>query len=258
MRFDAFPPEMNFSGSSRSLLDTRAGRGVQGSTMPQPAHVVDSHAMTHVGLVRQRNEDAVISDPERGIFMVADGMGGHPGGDHASGISVAEAHKALGTWAFMASDVEGHIKHVFQHVDRVVRRYGSDHPEVSGLGSTLVVAMTAGPKFVVAHVGDSRAYLLRGSSLKPLTSDHGRGNFLAQAIGMMNAGGPDVTEVQVRPGDYVMLCSDGLNKPLTDRQIERVMVNNRSGARDACSALIRATVMAGAPDNVTVLVIAFG
>jgi PPM family protein phosphatase len=221
-----------------------------------PLRIVDAYAITNVGAVRQNNEDAVITDPARGIFVLADGMGGHPAGEVASSIAVAETHRFLATHS---GDPGSRLAHGFTQADNAVLAHGARDPQDTGLATTLVAALVHGPTVWVAHAGDSRAYLFHHNALRRLTTDHGRGNTVHRAIGGLLGDGPDITPVPVVPGDILLLCSDGLNRPLNSIIIGQVVRGNRTmGAKEICNALVRATFMSGAPDNVTVAIAVFG
>lgn len=229
-----------------------------------PAHslsIVDAHAMTDKGLVREANEDALLSDPDRGIFVLSDGMGGHPAGEVASSIAVAESHKALATFAGVGVDLErDRIRAAFKHADKMVKAYGEAHPEARDLGATLVtlsIDLKTDTAWI-AHVADSRAYLFRRGNFRQLTTDHhGSFGMLSQAIGMLGERGADVSRLPLRSGDVLLLCSDGLTNVLRGSQIAAVLAANRS-AKTTCQTLVDATLAGGAPDNVSVIVVKIG
>jgi len=184
-------------------------------------------------------------------------MGGHLGGEIASAIAVAEAHKALVSFAVMAGSEKKQLLRVVQHANNLVEQYGRQHPEVDGLGTTLVIAELLFGKLWIAHIGDSRAYLLSNGKLSPLTRDHANGRFISKAIGMMGPHGPDISDVDVQRGDKLMLCSDGLTNAVPESDIANVMRSHRK-AKDVCRALVNVTLASGAPDNVSVVVVRFG
>jgi len=157
-----------------------------------------------------------------------------------------------------------------------IANYARQNPGKQGMGSTLTAAYFAGPEVHVAHIGDSRAYLRRGRSIVQLTTDHSvvgqmlsqgqltkeqarnyeHRNVLLQALGVIPQIQPELVVASLRAGDVLLLCSDGLNGPLTDEQILGVMVKYEDPVR-CCRALTEAACQAGGPDNITVAVARF-
>jgi PPM family protein phosphatase len=218
---------------------------------------VDAHARTHVGHVRDHNEDAVISDPARGVFVLADGMGGLPAGEVASSIACAEAHRAL------TGRVHGASRHTsmldaFAAADGVVRERSSLDPRLRGMGTTLAAVVVSRGRACVGHAGDSRVYLWRAGVLTRLTQDHGSGHVVMRAIGVGPGPSPDVRSIELAPGDVLMLCSDGLHGPLRSAGIERVLRREPCSCAVLSAKLIEAALEAGGPDNVTVAIARFG
>lgn len=237
------------SASSSSGKSTR-------STAAAGVRIVDSFAATDVGLRRGRNEDAVITDPERGIFLLADGMGGHPGGEIASSIAISECHKALVKALASGSSPKSALSTAFKNADIAVKAYGYEHPKYANMGSTMVVSIVRGSTAWIAHCGDSRAYLYRGG-LKQLTSDHGQNGYLAKAIGCVFGTGPDIVMVPIQRGDLLLLCSDGLSSVVDHDVIEQEM-KTAKGCAKAAKKLIDQALDVGAPDNVTVICVRVG
>ncbi len=224
-------------------------------------------ADSHVGFVRAHNEDAWRLDAQGGWIVVADGMGGHAGGEIASRIGVDAVDAAL------RHDM------VRDTVDAVVAANAAvveaSDGALQGMGATLVVACLARGLLEIAWVGDSRAYLLRAGRLQQLSHDHTRAqelvdagvldaasaadhpqrHVLTRSIGTAGLGREHVGTVTrpVANGDRILLCSDGLHGEIGDRAIEACLVGRRRDA-DAAQALIDAALAAGAHDNVTVAV----
>lgn len=223
---------------------------------PKILRITDSFAATDVGLRRGRNEDAVISDPDRGIFLLADGMGGHPGGEIASSITIAECHKELAKSLAGGLSPKSSISNAFQAADIAVKAYGYEHPKYASMGSTLVVAVIRGNIAWVGHCGDSRAYLYRGG-LKQLTEDHGHNGYLGRAIGCLFDGGPTIGIVPIQRGDALLLCSDGLSS-VVDHDVIEHEIKVTKGCATLAKKLIDQAMDVGAPDNVTVVVVRVG
>jgi len=221
------------------------------------ARLVDAAARTDVGRVRGRNEDAVAVSPAAGIFVVADGMGGHAGGDVASALAAHAAYEVLAARTPRTSRPVA-LRAAFTAADKRVRGEAARRPALDGMGTTLVALLVQGDRATVGHCGDSRAYLWRGGVLTGLTRDHGQGHVVTRAIGAGPGPSPDIAAVALAPGDVLLLCSDGLSKPLGSRGIARVMAGAPLDCNRACEALIDATFAAGAPDNVTVVLARLG
>lgn len=222
---------------------------------------MDVAADTHVGHVRSRNEDALLADPQRGLFVVADGLGGHVAGDVASRIAVASIDRALDAAALGTSDdLPGRLVEVLVGAHEDVVSHARDNPDQHGMGTTAVVAHVSddGRSVALAHAGDSRAYVLRGDAdLQRLTADHVSpgllGRALTQALGTQGSVSPDGAAFDLGAGDRLLLCTDGLTDMLDDRRISRLLATG--SVREACDGLIRAALDRGGVDNVTVIVV---
>ena len=211
------------------------------------------------------------------LLVVADGMGGAPGGDVASRLAVdavaesmgrggpAERNGSLDDFSVRLRDavVEGHAR---------IQAYAAERPWLQGMGTTVTAAGVFGGSIVIAQVGDSRAYLLRGERLTQVTRDQTwaqemvdsgtmtiaevraspRRHLLAQALGATSNLIVPLSRQPLLPGDMLLLCSDGLCGVVEDVRIERILLHSRS-LREACEALVREANDAGGPDNITVL-----
>lgn len=235
---------------------------------------------TDTGKVRSRNEDAVFADGKRGLFIVADGMGGHLAGEVASRVAV-ETIRALLPAASQGDGNES-ARHKLTEVvgnshEEILRR-SSTLNELEGMGSTVVIAWVLDEWVHVANVGDSRAYLYRGRSLRQVTDDHSlaarmvrQGELAAKdarhhalhsvlysALGHdSQPPEADVHSYEHRDGDVLLLCSDGLSDMIEDHEIEKVLQASRS-AQGACDQLIQLANQNGGRDNITSIVVRFG
>lgn len=229
--------------------------------------------LTDRGRSRESNEDAVGADPGREVYVVADGLGGLPGGEEASRIAVESLLPALGPLP-RDGPLEAGVRAAIAGADAAIRRAGAVDPRLAGMGTTVVLAAGAAGEWVIAHVGDSRAYLLRDGRLCRLTTDHnvaaglvaagkitdaeaqhhpGR-NVVTRTLGAATRSDPDLRRVGRRPGDRLLLCTDGLTAVLADAEIRRVL--GWYGSPDACCReLVGLANDGGGPDNVTVLVV---
>lgn len=232
-----------------------------------------SSCVTDVGRVRSLNEDAYLERSEIGLWLVADGMGGHSAGDVASGIiieSFADLLEpcSLGELSVVVKSKLGNANHrILEEVDR--------RPEVSVMGSTVVALITDGSQCCCLWAGDSRAYLFRDDKLTQLTRDHSivedliaagelapeeaaahpQANVITRAVGTGHDLYLDEQCYGLIEGDKILLCSDGLNKELEDDDIADILIHR--DCRDAAETLISTTLERGARDNVTVAVVEF-
>lgn len=247
---------------------------------------LEAYARTDVGPVRENNEDAFFVDAEAGIFLVADGMGGHAYGEVASAIAVDVVHRVLideaedpdETRLMRDVDVEDEadrlrerLRYAMNQASISIRHKARELPGGADMGTTVVVLLVEQERAHIAHVGDSRAYLLRNERLMRLTRDHtvvqqevdaGRltpelarlvphKNILTQSVGFHGPVEPDTSTRVLNPGDVFILCSDGLNDALDDAGIASVA--NATPPDMLADALVEAAIQGGTEDNVTVV-----
>lgn len=226
-------------------------------------------AKTDVGVVRDQNEDGFLADGP--LYAVADGMGGHQGGEVASRV-------ALETVAAMAREQGGELDldlAVRTANDAILERASGD-ANLKGMGTTLTIVRDEGGTVTIAHVGDSRAYLLRGGELRQLTEDHTlvhrmvtegkltedeakihpHRSILTRALGVEPGVAVDVDAREVEPGDRIMLCSDGLTGMVDEARIGEVLQGEADPQR-AADLLVEDANRAGGQDNITVVVLDF-
>jgi protein phosphatase len=223
--------------------------------LPPPAFRLTDARCTHVGKVRTENQDFFALDAHRGVFLLADGMGGRPAGGTASRLAVRAAHDVLKT----PQPADHALSAAFQAANAAVWAHAKGNRALLGMGTTLVAARVAGRELRYAHVGDSRAYLGRNGMLRPLTRDHSDGRHLLRAVGIedpRHAAPPDENSLLLREGDKVMLCSDGLWSVVDAVQIATTLY--AYGPIEGASRLVDLALKAGAPDNVTVVVVQVG
>lgn len=228
---------------------------------------VTAAAATDVGLVREGNEDSYLT--EGPLFAVADGMGGHRGGEVASQLAVETLEKLFKEGA-------GDLPDQVQEANRVVFERSVLDRKVAGMGTTLTAALVEGDRVRLAHVGDSRAYLLRDGTLRLLTEDHTlvhrmvsegeiskeeaethpQRSVLTRALGVDTVVDVDDDSLQVRPGDRLLLCTDGLTSMVSEDEIEDVL-RTVPDPREAAQRLVRMANEAGGVDNTTVVILDF-
>ncbi|MGE4190530.1 MAG: Stp1/IreP family PP2C-type Ser/Thr phosphatase [Thermoanaerobaculia bacterium] len=244
--------------------------------------------LSDVGVLRSHNEDCFEIDPERQMYVVADGMGGHSHGEIASRIAVQAIREYVATSApedpgeerggrtfHRSTDAQNNrmrdaIRLAHERVIKAIRQDGSLH----GMGTTVVGLLLDGDQITVAHVGDSRAYRLRGGKLELLTQDHTwvteqvvagflseeqarvhpLKNVVTRALGGDSDVEVDARDWTVEPGDLYLLCSDGLTTMLSDAEIlERLRSTTR--LEEACSRLVRDANARGGFDNISVVLL---
>jgi PPM family protein phosphatase len=214
---------------------------------------------SHVGKVRERNEDAFHADPGRGLMVVADGIGGGPAGDVASRMAVEFVVDALRGRS--ADEEEGPtLSEVLVAANDALMLHASGDVRRHGMGTTAVVAMVSPSERIlrVAHVGDSRAYLYREGRLHRITNDHDAGglfgpNSISQALGVSEGVVPDEILVELEEDDRILLCTDGLTDLVDDRAIAGVLGGQRP-SQPAVDTLVELALTHGGKDNVTVVV----
>jgi PPM family protein phosphatase len=224
-------------------------------------------AASVVGRVREGNEDNYLADPERQLFAVADGMGGHRAGEVASATAIETLETAYRAGRPLPQAVEEANAAVFHKAEA--------NPEMKGMGTTLTaVALTEGGTAVLGHVGDSRAYLIRNGGVTRVTEDHSlveqlvregrlrpeeaahhpQKAIITRALGIDPEVEVDRYEVDLRPGDRLLVCSDGLTNMVSDSSIGGVL-GGQADAQQVADTLVEMANDAGGDDNITVVVI---
>lgn len=229
---------------------------------------------TDVGLLRSVNQDAYYVDPEGRFFIVADGMGGHAGGQEASQIATQAIQDYLDERWSSNEEPSTLLKEALLRANQAILQDQRQHPERSDMGTTAVILMFRDDQPWCAHVGDSRLYRLRGAKLEQITEDHTwiaramRGgeitpdqarvhpwrHVLAQCLGREDIHQIDIQSLQVQPGDRLLLCSDGLTEELSDQAIATQLKAIRA-CEKAATALINAAKDRGGRDNITVVIV---
>jgi len=219
-----------------------------------------SAACTHTGLVRSVNEDACLARPERGLWAVADGMGGHAVGDYASRTVIAALDEVRPA-ASLAPLVAGARERLHAANQRLRREAAIRNVPV--IGSTVVVLAACGGACGCLWAGDSRLYLCRGARLRLLTRDHrlagacgAPGPFasaVTRAVGAVDALDPECATVTAYDGDMFLLCSDGLSDAVSDREIAGALV--RGDCARAAAALVELALARGGHDNISAIVV---
>jgi protein phosphatase len=247
---------------------------------------VKACGLTHVGRQRQHNEDSYLVADEAKLFLVADGMGGHAAGEIASRIAVDSISEFIvhtkeddGTWPHAYDEkyrrsTNRLVAAVRMANTRVLEAMRKD-ARLRGMGTTVVACMADDDTVSVAHVGDSRAYLIRGNQLSRLTNDHSwvfeqvqagmlteaeaekhpLRNVITRALGGALQVSPDASETVAKPGDVYLLCSDGLTGMVPEDEILRLVTANEDDLEKACQELIDKANERGGLDNVTAILV---
>ena len=226
---------------------------------------------TDTGRRRQNNEDALLIDAPRGIFVVADGMGGHAGGEVASALATEAAEEVLSR----GGDAREALAATFAHANALIADFAARNRRMRGMGTTLTACvLVPNGALHLGHIGDSRAYRLRNEFLEQLTTDHtwvqrevdaGRitagaarthalSHVITRALGVDENDHPDLLDDIAVPGDLLLLCSDGLTGMLDDGELAEILGSN-APLPDMVDALIRAANARGGVDNITVVLV---
>ena len=243
-----------------------------------------SAGRTDVGRKRENNEDSFFIDDQVGLYIVADGMGGHRAGEVASSTvvsSVKDYMEAFHTSPVAQEANEGNMSpaatavcHSIELANRVVYQLSQDQGSYKGMGSTAAVAYFHNGTLITANVGDSRIYLVREDSMEQLTEDHTllaehmkknpewdpnsasipMKHILVRAVGIHETVEADVYEMQPLSGDLILMCSDGLTDMLDDEEIHEAVLQGGDLA-EICNRLIEMANERGGLDNVTAVVL---
>jgi PPM family protein phosphatase len=237
----------------------------------------EAAGITDVGLVRSGNEDALLVDAERGVFLVADGMGGHAAGEVASAIAATAVGAALRQGVdegLRADALAASMAEAFRLANHAILGWTTDHPQTTGMGTTCTSLVVCDDgTFRAAHIGDSRMYVVRDGELVQVSRDHtwvqqevdaGRlteraarthrlSHVLTRALGA-DLDEPDVYAGTFLPGDVVLLCTDGLTGMLGDRILRRVLVRP-DPLQELLATLVDGANRRGGRDNITAVIV---
>jgi serine/threonine protein phosphatase PrpC len=244
----------------------------------------DTSGYSDKGMVREGNEDSFVVAPEIGFFAVADGMGGHNAGEVASrmALDVLRAYLERTTIGSLpgngknpdCSDAANLLASGIRHANRVIYESTRNNPAWINMGTTIVAAILNQNRLSIAHVGDSRAYLLRGGGIIALTEDHSlvaeqlrsghishetaevssQRNIITRALGSGAEPEVDLCDLLLAPEDRILLCSDGLTTMVTEAKIRSIVLGNRD-PNEICRLLVEEANNNGGKDNITVAVI---
>ncbi|APT17925.1 phosphoprotein phosphatase [Amylolactobacillus amylotrophicus DSM 20534] len=236
---------------------------------------------SNIGRVRKSNQDFVqIFKNKKNILMaiVADGMGGHQGGDVASSMAVNHlGHAFVGSDLDNVATARTWLKVNLNLENETILATSDRFSDLNGMGTTIVLAVLFAEDVLLAHLGDSRAYLLRKNEFLQVTQDHSlvnellksgqitveqaknhpQKNVITETLGVSKVINPEFTELQILEGDLLLLCTDGLTNSLTNQQIKDILVKQTS-LQERSDELIAAANRFGGQDNITVCLISYG
>lgn len=240
---------------------------------------LEAAAISDLGKVRKRNEDAYVIDLERKLFIVSDGMGGANEGALASEIVTSVLPRMIAP--HLDLEVKSRARSLRQYLRKTVidlsnhlHNQAEDDPSLKGMGATVVLAAIRNRWVHIAHLGDSRAYIQRENTLMQLTEDHSMISLLLRQeiitpeeimnhpakgkilrfVGMPGNPLPEVSTLSLLKGDRLLLCTDGLTGMITDEEIKAIL-HSHPDLANACRALINAANNAGGEDNITAMIV---
>lgn len=231
-----------------------------------------------VGKVRKNNEDSLLVDERQGIFIVADGLGGHQGGGVASHMAVEIVGDFLKDKIPSCDKKEDFYKLLMEAIfiaNERIKLQAARDINLKGMGTTIVIALLHNDTLYISHVGDSRAYLIRQGNIKQLTEDHSVAvqmvkagmitaeearthhlkHMITQALGISEYLAPGFEMLNLEKGDYILLCTDGLTDMLTDQEILSSIIGCNGEPEKGCELLINEANKKGGKDNITVILL---
>lgn len=232
--------------------------------------------ITDKGLTREVNEDNMLIAPELGLLAVADGMGGHQGGRTASRLALCTVEQELTRMLRQPGDPAKTLQDAVNLANSTVYSRSNENPELKGMGTTVTACLNCDRLLLIAHVGDSRAYLLRQGHLRQVTRDHSlvqelmqkdviseeqarshpQRHMLTRALGAEHFVEVDSYQEELLPGDQLLLCTDGLTRYLQPPDILETLQSNMTQERTVQTLLSKA-LQAGGADNVTIILASF-
>lgn len=243
---------------------------------------LDIYGLTDEGLVREHNEDYISWSSESGLVILADGMGGHNAGEVASELAVTSIREALNEVLSpeikdsCGMDFKEVVHEAVVYANDEINQHAKEHPECSGMGTTIVMTLFHNDSVILASVGDSRIYRFRKGELKQVTIDHSlvqemvdngymseeealnsnNRNLITRALGIAEDVKVDVTEHETEKNDIYLLCSDGLSDMIDDELIFSTLVKSRQDLKRAGEDLVKLAKEHGGHDNVSVILVA--
>jgi protein phosphatase len=241
---------------------------------------IQAAGFSHVGMRRSENQDSYLIAPDLNLYVVADGMGGHKGGETASSLAVQTINHFFRNNPRATASIppSQKLKEAILAANKAIQEKGQQVPELSGMGTTTTALYFAGGKIYLGQVGDSRSYLIHPKRIWQITRDHSlvqeklraglithdqlktdrMKNVITRSVGFENDLDVDVYQMETHPGDVFLICSDGLTGMLDDDQILAIIEQNVFGNENleaATQKLIEMANFNGGDDNVTAIVV---
>lgn len=233
--------------------------------------MLEAFGISDPGCVRPNNEDCYLLSPDKGLYVVADGMGGAQAGEHASKLAVDTVADVIGKASEVSAEA---LAHAFQEANERVMSAASKDANLEGMGTTLVAVLDTKPEVLIASVGDSRAYVYDGEGLIVITEDqtwvnevgrrlgidevslrsHPMRHVLTMAIGVSPELRVHSYALQPKSGAQILLCSDGLHGVVEDEAIAETL-SGEGTLESKCKRLVQAARDAGGPDNITAVLL---
>lgn len=235
-----------------------------------------ANAITNRGLVRKKNEDSFLVDKRRGLFMVADGMGGHKGGEVASKMAI-ELIDRMFNIQNNTKDYEQLLKEVIEKANYRIYEESQMRSDCSDMGTTLTTTFINKDSLLIAHIGDSRVYLIRDKKIYQLTEDHSlvgellrngeitsemaqkhpHRNILTRALGTESKVEIDMQNYKLKQGDLLLLCTDGLTNLVNEKEILQVISKKEGNLERSTKELVNLALERGGNDNITVILVCY-
>jgi len=248
---------------------------------------LDVALLSHSGMVRPHNEDSVFADPDSGLVVLADGMGGYNAGEVASGIAVSVVSGGLlpelrSGREFSKVDVQTGLTHAalllqqqIAAANKGIYEAAQTRPECAGMGTTIVAAVFHGNRVSIGHIGDSRCYRLRGEKFEQLTHDHSllqeqidsgqltpeqakyslNKNLVTRALGIEAIVPADIAEYRLEADDVYLLCSDGLTDMVESSVVHNILTAQHADLTKAAAELVDLANSNGGRDNISVILV---
>lgn len=244
---------------------------------PHPLSL-ESAMISNIGMKRKQNQDSAAALPARGFFLVADGMGGHQGGETASQVCVELFSQTLREFPESGADDGALLQAALQNANREIQRLSTEDPELQGMGTTATALKISKTTATLLQVGDSRGYFWNDKGFWQITRDHSlvqeklraglitreqlktdaNKNVITRSVGFENHLRGDVYRLDLEQGDGFLLCSDGLTGPLEDSDIWEILKVSQSRGEPlshAAELLVEAANQSGGDDNITVILV---
>jgi protein phosphatase len=230
---------------------------------------------TETGRVRKKNEDNFCICPDIGLFAIADGMGGHQAGEIASRLATQKLADFIRTYLRQYSDQETLLTRGMQEINQQIYLISQQNKRYRGMGTTLTAVLIQNNHLYLSHIGDSRLYLLRQEQIKQLTEDHTvvqnlvasgtitadqarvhpKRHILTRALGIDSSIKADISQINLKAQDKILLCTDGLTNYVTPEEIHH-LVSNMAEVKQAVHNLTEMALERGGADNITVILVA--